>query len=306
MQRDVKVGLVLGVLLVAVVAVVFFRRDDDDRDKFTKLLPAPDAVADRARDMLGPSPSDPYPVAPEYLADSWQSPKSKSARIPTPQRNKNGEATAQIDSLDGSGNERARPGSSVSAVLEQPEFDPPRPGSRSKSELLGARARLSSPDGSIRGGNGEYTIQEGDTLSEIARKRLGSAALWMQLYEANKDVLRDPANIPAGQRIRIPATSWPDRTADRSAAQTASNQPGSTITSPRSVRSVPRGDLAKTSSSSSGGSYLVKDGDTLVDIAREKYGRDSMYLEILRANEDQIKSPGEIHPGMVLRLPHLP
>jgi nucleoid-associated protein YgaU len=293
MQRDVKVGLVLGVLLVAVVAVVFFRRDDDDRGKFTKLLPAPDAVADRARDMLGPSQSDPYPIAPEYLPDSWQTPKSKSARIPTPPRNKNGEMTAQIDAVENP--------ASISAVLQPPEIDQ-RSTTRSKSETLSARARSSHSDGSARSSGGtEYTIQEGDTLSSIARQHLGSANLWMQIYKENDDVLTDPTTIPVGKKIRIPTPAKQDRTgSDRLASQ--NTLATSTTILPRGTRSNPNAESTKPSPDPAG-SYVVKEGDTLIGIAKKHYKNESMYFEILHANSDHIENPGDIRPGMVLRLP---
>jgi nucleoid-associated protein YgaU len=298
MQRDVKVGLVLGVLLVAVVAVVFFRRDDDDRGKFAKLLPAPDAVADRARDMLGPSQSDPYPVAPEFVADSWQSPKSKSARTPTPPRNKNGDLTAQIDGVESSG---TRKDSSVAAVLQPPEIDQQRTGSRSRSEPMSAHARASYADGSARLGSGtEYTIQEGDTLSDIARRRLGSAALWRQIYEENQSELSDPEHIPAGKTIRIP-TKQERTTADRGVSP--STLAASTTAPTRIARANARGDSTNSSPAPAAGNYVVKQGDTLTQIAKRHYDSEGMYLEILRANSPPLVNPADIHPGMVLRLP---
>lgn len=302
MQRDVKVGLVLGVLLVAVVAVVFFRRDDDNREDLTKLLPAPDAMKDRARDLLGPSASDPYPVPPESLVDSWGTTRSKSARTPTPPRNKNGEET---DVAAASSDSRGRGNGSAAAVLEAPEFDPPRPGTRSRLDSIGNRLRTATADTKSSSGATEYTIRDGDTLSEIARQYLGSASLYNVLYDENRDVLNDPGNIPVGQKIRIPTAPKQDRTnADRSTASLAASHGNSTIMPPRTTRTASRSDSVKGVADDR--SYVVREGDSLIRIAREKYGRDSMYLEILHANQDQIENPGQLQPGMVLRLPQLP
>jgi nucleoid-associated protein YgaU len=49
-----------------------------------------------------------------------------------------------------------------------------------------------------------YTIASGDTLSEIAQKHLGDANRWNELFEANREVIKDPDKIYPGQRIRIP------------------------------------------------------------------------------------------------------
>ena len=49
-----------------------------------------------------------------------------------------------------------------------------------------------------------YTVVSGDTLSKIAQKYYGDAALYTKIFEANRDVLRDPNKIMPGQKLRIP------------------------------------------------------------------------------------------------------
>jgi nucleoid-associated protein YgaU len=49
-----------------------------------------------------------------------------------------------------------------------------------------------------------YTVQAGDTLSKIAKERLGNANAYMQIFDANKDQLTDPNKIKPGQVLRIP------------------------------------------------------------------------------------------------------
>jgi nucleoid-associated protein YgaU len=51
------------------------------------------------------------------------------------------------------------------------------------------------------GGGETYTVQGGDTLSEIGQ-RLGVA--WRDIFEANRDQLSDPDKIQPGQTLRIP------------------------------------------------------------------------------------------------------
>ncbi len=51
----------------------------------------------------------------------------------------------------------------------------------------------------------EYTVQPGDTLSAIALKFYGNAALWQEIYKANKKVIgKDPGLIKVGQVLTIP------------------------------------------------------------------------------------------------------
>jgi nucleoid-associated protein YgaU len=47
-------------------------------------------------------------------------------------------------------------------------------------------------------------VTAGETLSKIARKYYGDASLYMQIFEANRDQLKDPDLIKVGQKLRIP------------------------------------------------------------------------------------------------------
>ena len=49
-----------------------------------------------------------------------------------------------------------------------------------------------------------YVIQKGDTLSGIAKKFLGNAMDYPKIFEANREVIKDPDLIYPGQKIRIP------------------------------------------------------------------------------------------------------
>jgi len=50
----------------------------------------------------------------------------------------------------------------------------------------------------------EYVIQKGDSLWKIAEKELGSGHRWKYLYELNKDKIKNPNKLKAGQKIVIP------------------------------------------------------------------------------------------------------
>ncbi len=51
-----------------------------------------------------------------------------------------------------------------------------------------------------------YTVQPGDTLSKIAKQFYGNANLYMKIFEANKDKLKDPNKIQVGQVLNIPGS----------------------------------------------------------------------------------------------------
>ena len=50
----------------------------------------------------------------------------------------------------------------------------------------------------------EYVVVSGDSLSKIAKREYGDANAWPRIFEANKDVLKDPNKIFPGQKLRIP------------------------------------------------------------------------------------------------------
>ena len=50
-----------------------------------------------------------------------------------------------------------------------------------------------------------YVVVSGDSLSKIAQREYGKADQWTRIYEANRDILKDPDKIFPGQKLRIPA-----------------------------------------------------------------------------------------------------
>lgn len=50
-----------------------------------------------------------------------------------------------------------------------------------------------------------YTVQKGDSLSQIAKEHYGDAMKYPVIFEANKPMLADPDKIYPGQVLRIPA-----------------------------------------------------------------------------------------------------
>ena len=49
-----------------------------------------------------------------------------------------------------------------------------------------------------------HKVVAGDTLSKIAKKYYGDAKLYMKIFDANKDKLKDPNKIFPGQELIIP------------------------------------------------------------------------------------------------------
>jgi LysM repeat protein len=59
---------------------------------------------------------------------------------------------------------------------------------------------------SASGGQGQrrYTVKAGDTLSKISREFYGDPNQYSKIFNANRNVLRDPNTISPGQELVIP------------------------------------------------------------------------------------------------------
>ena len=49
-----------------------------------------------------------------------------------------------------------------------------------------------------------YEVVSGDSLSKIAKREYGNANEWKRIYDANRDILKDPDKIYPGQKLKIP------------------------------------------------------------------------------------------------------
>lgn len=80
------------------------------------------------------------------------------------------------------------------------------PMKRAKKISAAALAAVMSLSLAVPASAADYTVQKGDSLWKIARKHLGSGQKWSEIYEANKDAIKDPNLIYVGQNIHIPDT----------------------------------------------------------------------------------------------------
>lgn len=89
-----------------------------------------------------------------------------------------------------------------------------KPGERPAAGGGGASARPTDgtagakPAGDASGA-GTYKVERGETLVAIAKKALGDAGRWTEIYELNRDLLSSPDKVRAGMSLKLPARKKP-------------------------------------------------------------------------------------------------
>lgn len=140
----------------------------------------------------------------------------------------------------------------------------------------------------------QIEVQQGDTLYGLSRKH---NVLIVDLMSVNE--LKSP-NLKPGQRLVLPATAGvratpqvrPERVAAaRPAPPPATSTPSTTATAAPEVAAAPP-------ASDSGGTYTVRQGDSLYAIAARHKVK---VLDLQRVND--ISDVRKVKPGMVLKIP---
>ncbi|MFE4663798.1 LysM peptidoglycan-binding domain-containing protein [Streptomyces sp. NPDC056716] len=138
-----------------------------------------------------------------------------------------------------------------------------------------------------------HQVQDGDTLWDIAEKRLGAGIEWHRIVDANEGVRQpdgslvtaDTTVLQPGWTLRLPADASPAPSADQGGAQPQTA--GSTTAI-----------------------HTVRAGETLTGVAQDELGDADAYPRIVEANNGvkqddgrALRDPDEIYPGWKLQIP---
>ncbi|MFW6146582.1 MAG: LysM peptidoglycan-binding domain-containing protein [Planctomycetota bacterium] len=160
------------------------------------------------------------------------------------------------------------------------DADPPRQSAQPRTPATAAAATAPTPARVVPPVDRTYTVRQGDSLSRIARREYGTddREAYMRIFNANRDILRDPSSVRVGQVLRIPPPAATD--ADTDAAPPAPRTPD--------VRT-----------------YVVQPGDTLTRIARKTMNAaDRRAVRRLYAlNREALPDPDHLRIGQTLRIP---
>ena len=151
-----------------------------------------------------------------------------------------------------------------------------------------------------------YAVQRGDTLIGIARKVYGPnhEQQYRRIFEANLRILPDEGSVMPGQVLVIPPLS------DNRPVSAAPAGPVARAVQPRrpsetNLISPPRPVVAAMIRTPGERSYVVKQGESLQEIAYRLYGDDSRrsVMKIYDANEEKLRGLDHLPTGMALTIP---
>ncbi len=184
-MRALRILLVVGLVLIGVAAALPFRRTSRESpvpDRMRQMIDVPLRRADVALEV---SPVSPYSPA----AGLHERPESGSA-----------EDTA----IDVAAHRALR--QDLESLAPPPNLPPDFAAlaaglETSRRQWQPARMKLPSSSPSLR----RHRLTDGDSLERLAERYLGNAARSGEIYDINRDVLREPDLLPLGRIIRIPA-----------------------------------------------------------------------------------------------------
>lgn len=144
------------------------------------------------------------------------------------------------------------------------------------------------------GGAATYTVQPDDNYWRISQKLYGTGAYFKALYEHNRAQFPRADRMQAGDVIATPE-----------AQALAERYPDLVPASARHQRPADEAQQASRTARADGRRvYVVRQGDTLFDIARQELGRAVRWAEIYELNRDLLGDDIEnLRPGTELVLP---
>lgn len=284
MTRDVKIGLLLGLAFIFMIAFVInglpsFRGDSNE---LTKTMVAPPnkqpGIGANERDVIIWTDSiEKQPFRPEYPPP----PEPERYRTALPQG-----PVAQGNNASSLNN------SDTMKMVTRRRIENERTDVR-KTETLKPKPALPKI----------YEVTDGDNLALIAKQYYGEVegnkrANIMRIFEANRNLLKAEDEIQVGQKLIIPPLRDLASSKDK-------NKDGLASSFFEKVKSIGRERLSlkKPGTAKKGKSYTVREGDSLWKVAADQLGDGSRYMEVAKLNADVLSDEDSLTVGMTLKMP---
>lgn len=154
------------------------------------------------------------------------------------------------------------PGANEGAAAEADPFKDLKEDHASVSAVSGEEKAAENVENS--GKMESYKVKSGDTLMKIAFTLYGDIDRWKEIYDLNKNAIKKASQLKAGTELKYEAP----------------------------LQNFQPEQLSH--------SYLIKQGDTLANIADDVYGRKMKYKKLQKFNSHLVKNPNRIFAGFTL------
>lgn len=283
MKRDVQVGVVLGVIILAIIGVFLSTRtaikepaipipevEEDSRMVLLEITDLSKETKDSA--ITGESINETAEIA-----QSKNTGRTKTNVINTIKTE--GRATENEDNVvEGTWNksESERPINVV--VIENKEVISPQDEEEFKDidinevQVSSSKLRL-------------HKVQPNDSLSKIANKYYGDESKWLLIFNANRDKLTDKNSLKIGTKLFIPE--------EKTIVQSVKEK----TTIPTLIQ------LTEVEDTKSSRRHTIQKGDSLYRIALHYYKDGSKWNKILEVNKEIIENQNSLPVGAEIEIP---
>jgi nucleoid-associated protein YgaU len=176
-----KLAIVLSVVLTGVGLAHCFRKDASPETSARPAIEPPAFREPVARRLIPAPPVAAQPETPPAITSPFHIPlaETRASAVNEPLH----EPTWRRPDL-------------ATNMVRPPDLD-------EDAETAFDRPTLAEPTGA-HAASVTHKIGDGDTLSGIAAKYLGRADRYLEIYNANRDVLKSPDLLPIGKTLKIP------------------------------------------------------------------------------------------------------
>jgi nucleoid-associated protein YgaU len=288
MTRDAKIGLLLGLVFIFIIAFIINGLPSlgrGDGNELTRNMARPQRNPGIGTDARGVTQRNITPVRPtttpatqEPSATQPQTTQAQTEQIRFTAQLPQPTTTVQSAETIAAAAELSRPQTAVVAVNQQERtvtVPKPQP----------ARSRI-------------YIVQDGDSLASIAKRfygeELGNKKVNVdRIFKANRKILKSADQIYVGQRLVLPPLP-----------ETGSGNPENVLTTENfeAVESIgARHEQRVTRTTGKIRYYTVREGDSLWKIASEQLGDGNRYPELAKLNK--LEDEDFLVVGARLKLP---
>ena len=277
MKRDVQVGVILGVIILAIIGVFLSTRTAVKEPT----IPIPEAEEDT---QVGALDINELPQAPPNTSqDTFK------------------EITATIQNTE----QKVAPVINTVKILEQPaeQEDNVIEGvwKKEKDEAINVSSRVSETSDqeiwkdisseSVKKSISKFQVHKvrsNDDLHKIAQKYYGDVSKWLLIFNANQDKIKDRNSLRIGTELIIPEE------------QPSSQKTKTETTTPALSQVTKVEDAVQT-----GKKHIVQQGDSLYKLAQKYYNDGSKWNKILQANKIILKNRNTLKVRQELVIPDL-